>query len=141
MNTEAEPTQISRTGGGNATVTLGTTVVMCAASAAVAVIISLFAPAIAAKHGIKLPGAKQGEQVVYLDFERVITAGMKRTMNSGRTGVDEVRRDADEFQAAVTAEVQRYSDGGYIVINSKALIGADKSKDITGDVLTTLGFQ
>lgn len=115
--------------------------IMCATSIAAAVLIALFAPGIAAKHGVKLPGSLRTDQVVYLDFERVITAGMKRTMNSGKTGAEEVRAEADQFQAAVGAAIQRYSDDGYIIINSKALIGATKAKDITGDVLVSLGFE
>lgn len=121
-------------------VTFGTALILCFITAVITLMLALYAPAIAAKRGIKLPGTTDQIKVVHLDFEKVVAAGMKRTVDSS-SGVEDVQVKATKFQVDLNNAVQAYADAGFTVINSKALIGTSLNGDITGDVLTTLGVK
>lgn len=125
---------------GGQPITLGTAVILCVITAVMTLMLEFYAPAIAVKTGITRPGASTGSKVVYLDFEQLMAAGVKRAMTSA-AGVTDVQSQADKFQADIGAAIKAYADAGYVVINSKALISATKSQDITGDVLSTLGLK
>lgn len=102
--------------------------------------LAFYAPVIAAKRGFNLPGASVGSKVVYLDFDVLMTAGVKRALAEPQAGA-ELQKQADKFQSDINAAVQAYADAGYVVINIKALIRGSKTQDITDDVLKTLGLK
>ena len=120
--------------------TLKTALVLCSLTMLCTLLLCLYAPTIAANRGLSLPGLATKNKVVYLDIERILASGIKRSMNTA-TDLVNVQAQADKFQVDIAAAVQFYGDAGYIVINSKALIGATKSQDITGDVLAKLGLK
>ncbi len=131
---------ISSASGGQQYITFGTALILCLITAVITLMVSLYAPAIAAKRGIHLPGASSESKIVHLDFEKVVGAGMKKTMEAS-SGVSDVQAQAEKFQVALSAAVQAYADAGFTVINSKALIGTTTNGDITGEVLNTLGVK
>lgn len=120
-------------------VTMGAALALCAVTSVVTLMITFFAPSIAAKYDLKM-GADTSNKVVFLDFDRVMAAGVKRAVEGDRLGVSDLKKDADEFQANITAAIQKYADSGYIVINHKALINASKTQDITPAVIKRLGL-
>lgn len=123
-------------------VTFSTALILCAISTAITLMLAFYAPAIAAKRGINLPGASSaGAKVVYLDFDEVLASGIKQAMNSSHVGLEEIQKDADKFQVDISSVVQRYVDSGYIVINKKALIKGPRDQEITGDVIRSLGIK
>ena len=121
-------------------VTLNTALLLCSLTMLFTLLLSLYAPNIAANRGLSLPGLATKNKVVYLDIEKILASGIKRSMNTAADLVN-VQAQADKFQVDIAAAVQFYGDAGYVVINSKALIGATQSQDITGDVLAKLGLE
>ena len=123
-------------------VTLGTSVALCIVTAAVTLMAVFFGPGIAAKFGVQVSStAESSSKVVYLDFDRLLAAGIKRAMEGDRAAVDDVKKDADKFQTDITAVIQKYAEAGYMVINYKALINASRDQDITPDVMKKLGLK
>lgn len=121
-------------------VTINTALILCLITSVLTLMIGFYAPQMAAKRGITMPGYS-GSKVVYLDFEKVLSAGIKHSMNSDRLGVADIQKDADKFQSDMNAAIQKYADSGYIVINNKALISASPTQDITRDVIGSLGIK
>ena len=117
-------------------VTMGTAVVLCLFTSLITLMIVVYGPAIAQKQGIKLPGAGHltGSKIVYLDFEKVLSAGLESAMNAG-SGVDDMKIQADKFQGEIKRAITGYTDSGYTVINAKALIQGASDDDITADVI------
>jgi hypothetical protein len=121
--------------------TFASTLVLCSITAVFSIAAALYLPAMAAKRGFHIGGGAAIEnKVVYLDFERLLAAGLKRSMDTAGS-VGDVQAQADKFQADIRASVKAYSDAGYIVINNKALIGGSKDKDITASVIENLGTK
>ena len=121
-------------------ITMNMALVLCTLTMLFTLLLCLYAPTIAANRGLSIPGVAPRNKVVYLDIEKILASGIKRSMNTAADLVN-VQAQADKFQVDIAAAVQFYGDAGYIVINSKALIGATKSQDITGDVLAKLGLK
>lgn len=117
-------------------ITMGTAVVLCLFTSLITLMIVVYGPAIAQKQGIKLPGAGHltGSKIVYLDFEKVLSAGMERVVD-GQSSVEEVTGKANKFQAEIKRVISSYTDSGYTVINAKALIQGAAADDITTDVI------
>ncbi len=122
-------------------VTFGSALLMCLFTALITIMIIFYAPAVAAKLGVSLPGgpAAGAGNVVYLDIERVLEAGMRRSM-SQPAGVQDVQAQADKFQADMSAAFHAYSDAGITIVNSKALIQGSAAHDVTDEVLSRLGL-
>lgn len=112
---------------------------LCVFTSVITLMIVIYGPAIATKQGIKLPGAGHltGSKVVYLDFERVLSAGVEQAMKSG-ANVEEAKVKADKFQIDIKNVITSYTDSGYSVINAKALIQGASGDDITGEVINKL---
>lgn len=122
-------------------VTFGSALLMCFFTALITIMIIFYAPAVAAKLGVSLPSvpASGASNVVYLDIERVLEAGMRRSMGQP-SGVQDVQAQADKFQADMSAAFHAYSDAGITIVNSKALIQGSAVHDITNEVLARLGL-
>lgn len=122
---------------------MGTAVVLCLFTSLITLMIVVYGPAIAQKQGIKLPGAGHltSSKIVYLDFEKVLKAGMEQALSSG-TGSEDMTIQADRFQGEVKRVLTGYTESGYTVINAKALIQGAAGDDITGEVIKqVLGGQ
>lgn len=117
-------------------ITMGTAVVLCLFTSLITLMAVIYGPAIAHKQGIKLPGAGHltGSKIVYLDFEKVLQAGMERAL-SGGTGAEDMKIQADKFQGEIKRVLTGYTESGYTVINAKALIQGAADDDITTDVI------
>lgn len=117
-------------------IAMSTAVVLCIFTSLITLMIMVYGPAIAQKQGIKLPGAGHltGSKIVYLDFEKVLSAGLEGALKGG-TGVEDMKIQADKFQGEIKRVITGYTDSGYTVINAKALIQGATSDDITGDVI------
>lgn len=120
-------------------ISLGTAVIMCVFTSLITLIIAAYGPSIAAKQGIKLPGAGSltGNTIVYLDFEKVLEAGIKKSMQSNLS-TEDVKVDADRFQEQINAALKTYTDAGYTIINNRALIKGAPDQDITGELIHKL---
>jgi len=124
-------------------ITMGTAVVLCVLTTLITLMIVAYGPAIAQKQGFKLPGAGHltGSKIVYLDFEKVLSAGLERALKGG-TSAEDMKIQADKFQGEIKRVITGYTESGYTVINAKALIHGATSDDITGDVIKqVLGGQ
>ncbi len=117
-------------------ITMGTAVVLCVLTTLITLMIVAYGPAIAQKQGFKLPGAGHltGSKIVYLDFEKVLSAGMEGVVD-GQSSMEEVTGKANKFQAEIKRVISSYTDSGYTVINAKALIQGAADDDITTDVI------
>jgi hypothetical protein len=121
-------------------VTIHTALILCLITSVLTLMIAFYAPQIAAQRGITMPGSS-GPKVVYLDMEKIVSAGMKKSINSEALGVTDISVAAAKFQVEMTAAIKNYTDSGYIVINHRALISGSPTLDITRDVITSLGIQ
>lgn len=123
-------------------VTLGTTLALCAVTAAFTLMTTFYGPPIAAKFGFAVGASTNtSSKVVYLDFDRVLAAGIKRSMEADNLAIADVQKDAEKFQMDIAKNLQQYADNGYVVINSKALIKASPIQDITSDLIKRLGMK
>lgn len=93
--------------------------------------------------GIKRGFFQQQNQskVVYLDFEKVIGAGIKDVMNKDRASLEDTKGQAEAFQAGISRVLHEYTNDGYVVVNKKALIEGSAAFDITPVMIQKLGLQ
>ena len=122
-------------------VTFGTALTLCVITAIVSLTITFLGPGIATKYGFKQTAVSGANKVVYLDFDQLIAANIKESLEKNPDTKDEVQNDADHFQTAFVSFMKKYTDEGYIIVNSKALIRATTSQDITPAVLKQLGIK
>ena len=125
-------------------VTLGTCALMCGFTLALSLAIVSLAPQIALKYGFTLPGAApapQAAKVVYLDFERLLLAGIEQSKGMEQSDLSAITKEADKFQADIGVLLQKYATEGYVVVNSKAVIIGAKAQDITPAFIKGLGLS
>ncbi|MFN5095826.1 MAG: hypothetical protein ACK5BY_02855 [Limnohabitans sp.] len=123
-----------------ASVTFGTAVTLCVVSSLITLVLSIFLPPIAAKHGLSLAGTvTSSNQVVALDFERLLTAGLQSAL-ANPIPASEMEQQASKFQAEIARILKRYNEKGVLVINQKAMIAVPASVDITDKVIRDLGL-
>lgn len=116
---------------------------LCVFTCVITLMIAMYGPAIAEKYELKLPGVGRltGSKIVFLDFEKVVGQGIKQAVENGGS-VQDVQKDAEQFQARISSAIKGYTDQGYSVVNAKALIESSKHDDITEDVVAkVLGRQ
>lgn len=114
-------------------------IILCVFTGIITLMISYFAlPHLS--HRLNAESAGGAPKVVSLDFERLMRAGLNKSMNTA-AGVADVQKDADKFQQDITAAYNAYADRGYLVVNSKAIISGSAASDITPEVLKSLNLQ
>ncbi len=79
-------------------------------------------------------------KVVFLDFEKVVEAGINKVMEQEKGSVGEAKDDAVMFQKRISASLDSYTARGYVVINKRALIDGSVAHDITPEVIRSLGL-
>jgi hypothetical protein len=135
------PTASNKPSEGASGVSLGTCLLMCGFTLALTLSIGAFAPQIASKYGFSLPGSTPAvSKVVYLDFEKLLEAGIKHSTGMEQSDLALITKEADKFQADIGVLLQKYAAEGYLVINSKALIVGAKGQDITPIFIKGLGL-
>lgn len=92
----------------------------------------------ASKGYFALSGNVGGQKVVLLDPDRLIQAGLKAHQAMGT--VADAQADADKFQIDLKAEIDRLTNEGYMVLNSRAAIAIGKNMDVTDEVIGRLGI-
>ena len=120
-------------------VTYGTALLLCGFTLVITLVLTMFAPGIAQRFGINMPTTQAQPKVVYLDFERILNAGIQDTITNPQP-IDDVKAAADKFQTNVGKAIRFYTDAGYVVVNFKAIIGATPGADITDDVIRRAGL-
>lgn len=121
--------------------TFTTAIVLCVITACITLMLAVYGPMLAAKRGLVLPGSTAASRVVFLDIDAVQTSGLHRALNSGQLRVEDIKKDADKFQADIDVEIRKLTDAGYLVINKKALMGGAMSQDVTADFISALGLK
>jgi Skp family chaperone for outer membrane proteins len=92
------------------------------------------------RHGLSLAGTvTSSNQVVALDFERLLTAGLQSAL-ANPIPASEMEQQASKFQAEIARILKRYNEKGVLVINQKAMIAVPASVDITDKVIRDLGL-
>lgn len=120
--------------------TFGSALLMCVFTALITIMVVFYAPSVAKRFGVTLPQSATGVgSMVYLDIEKVLEAGMRRSL-SQVGGVRDVQAQADKFQADMSVAIHAYADAGITVVNSKALIQGSSVHDVTDEVLARLGL-
>lgn len=84
----------------------------------------------------KKAGGQTHARVITLDSERIIEA-KARTFGMAATK-QEAMKQAEVFTKQLKAQVQYYSDQGYIVVNKRAVIGSQPQFDVTTAVAAAM---
>ncbi|OLP04632.1 hypothetical protein [Rhodoferax antarcticus] len=93
----------------------------------------------ASKGFFNFSGNDSAQKVVILNPDRLVQAGLKAHEAKG-TGAD-AQADAAQFQIDLKGEIDRLSNEGYMVINSRAVVASGKHMDVTDVVLARLGLS
>ena len=120
-------------------ITYGTAVMLCGFTLIITLVLTLFAPGVAQRFGLTMPTTQAQPKVVYLDFEKILTAGIQDTISNPQP-VGNVQAQAEKFQTNVATAIREYTDAGYVVINFKAIIGNTAAADITQAVIVRAGL-
>ena len=120
-------------------ITYGTALQLCCFTAIITLLIVYFSPGIATRLGFSVDSYRSTSRVVYLDFDRIMNAGIQKTIESS-SGVNEVKKDAEIFQKNLNEAIQNYNDAGYVIVNFKAIIGTTPANDVTDDLLKKIGL-
>lgn len=118
-------------------VTLATVALMCFFTAIIVLVLTAMGPRLAASAGFGQ--GLMGGQVFYVDYQRVVEAGIADASKKGFASVDDAGKKAEEFNAKIMAVLEGYKAQGYTVINSRALIVGAEAHDMTDEVLAELG--
>lgn len=114
-------------------------IILCVFTGIITLMISYFAlPHLS--HRLNTESTGVASKVVSLDFERIMRAGLNKSLNTA-AGVADVQKDADKFQQDIIAAYSAYADRGYLVINRQAIISGSAASDITPEILKSLSLQ
>lgn len=119
-------------------ITFGTALVLCVVTCITSIALTLSAPTFMKRFGINF-AANDQSKVVYLDFEKVVAAGIKQSLDGQTISPDAFKADADKFQVALSMEIKKYAKSGYVVLNSRAVIDGAPAQDITGAIIHAVG--